>query len=287
MRQNTLNRSIVITGASSGIGKACALHFVGLGFTVFAGVRQEEDAEALKQLAPENLVPVYLDVTSSSMIESALVEVTNNLAGRGLTGVVNNAGVPLGGPLEFLSLPDFRREIEVNIIGAVAVTQAFLPLIRHGRGRIVNISSLSGFIALPFIGPYAATKFALRAINDSLRLELRPWGISVSIVEIGNVNTPIWDKALAAIDKAVKKWPQTGWELYGAVLKTRERFQPNGMPPADVARVVEKAMTSRSPKARYVVGRDAKLLDAIRHLPISIRDRVIARQLPKYGPESK
>ena len=231
MSNNTPVKTIVVTGASSGIGRACALHFAGLGFTVFAGVRREEDARALESVAPENLVPIHLDVTSPSMIETARVEVTEKLTGNGLTGLINNAGIALGGPLEFLSLSDFRHEIEVNLIGVVAVTQAFLPLIRHGNGRIVNIGSMSGFIALPFIGPYAATKFALRAINDSLRLELRPWGISVSIVEIGDVDTKIWDKSLAFIEKVAKELPQRGWELYGPVLKIRERFQPHGMAP--------------------------------------------------------
>lgn len=279
--------SIVITGASSGIGKACALHFDDLGFTVFAGVRREEDALALKEAASGNLKPILLDVTSPSLISSALDQVSNNLRGEGLTGLVNNAGIPLGGPLEFLSLSNFRNEIEVNLIGAVAITQAFLPLIRQNKGRIVNISSYSGFIALPFVSPYAATKFALRAITDSLRVELRPWGIPVSIIDIGDVRTRIWDKSLTVIEKAAEDMPEAGWELYGPVIELRERFQPHGILPIEVARVVENAMTSRKPKARYIVGRDAKLLDLIRRLPTPIRDWVIASQLPEYGQVKK
>jgi len=277
-------QSILITGASSGIGKACALYFDRLGFTVFAGVRQEEDALSLGKLASGDLRPIQIDVTSEAQIESAFEQVSEALGRNGLTGLVNNAGIPLGGPLEFLCIEDFRNEIEVNLIGAVSVTQAFLPLIRKTRGRIVNIGSMSGFIALPFMSPYAATKFALRAITDSLRVELRPWGISVSIIEIGDVNTGLWERALAVIERAAENLPQAGWELYGPIIKIRERFRPHGIPPVQVARTVEKAITSKRPRARYVVGRDARLMDIIRRLPTRIRDSIIVTQLPKYGP---
>jgi NAD(P)-dependent dehydrogenase (short-subunit alcohol dehydrogenase family) len=282
MSENNSN-AILITGASSGIGKACALYFDQLGFTVFAGVRREEDAEALKEEASDKLSPILLDVTSTSMISSVVTQVSDHLDGDGLCGLVNNAGIPLGGPLEFLSLSDFRDQIEVNLIGTVAVTQAFLPIIRQNKGRIVNISSLSGFIALPFMSPYAATKFALRAITDSLRVELRPWGISVSIIEIGDVESRIWEKSLAVIEKAAEEMPEIGWELYGPVLKIKDRFEPHGISPIEVAHVVEHALTAKRPKARYVVGRDAKMLDLIKRLPTPIRDSVIASQLPEYG----
>ncbi len=137
------------------------------------------------------------------------------------------------------------------------------------------------------MSPYAATKFALRAINDSLRVELRPWRISVSIIEIGDVKTRLWDKSLSVIEKVAKDLPEAGWELYGPIINLRERFQPHGISPSEVTRVVEHAITSRKPKARYVVGRDAKLLDLIRRLPISVRDWIIASQLPKYGQVTK
>jgi NAD(P)-dependent dehydrogenase (short-subunit alcohol dehydrogenase family) len=283
MADKISTRAVVITGASTGIGKACALHLDELGFTVYAGVRKEKDAATLRHDSSSNLKPVFLDVTSPSMIASAVEEVANDFKDVGLAGLVNNAGIPLGGPLEFLSISDFRHELEVNLIGAVAVTQAFLPLIRQGQGRIVNISSLSGFIALPFMSPYAATKFALRAITDSLRVELRPWEIYVSILEVGDVDTRIWDKSLAVIEKAAKEVPERGIELYGPIMELRERFQPHGIPPVEVARVVDHALTSKRPKARYVVGQDARLLDLIRRLPTSIRDLVVASQLPKYG----
>ena len=277
-------KSVVITGASSGIGKACALYFASRGYTVFAGVRREEDATTLQEASTGKLEPVLLDVTDSGMIASSQARVSEQLGEAGLTALVNNAGIPLGGPLEFLSLADFRGEIEVNLVGAVAVTQAFLPLIRQARGRIVNISSLSGFIALPFMSPYAATKFGLRAVTDSLRVELRPWGIRVSIIEIGDVKTRIWDKSLSAIEKVAEDMPEAGWELYGPVVNLRDRFQPHGISPTKVARVVEKAITAKRPKARYMVGMDARMLDLISRLPTPLRDRLIASQLPRYGP---
>jgi NAD(P)-dependent dehydrogenase (short-subunit alcohol dehydrogenase family) len=275
--------SVLITGASSGIGKACALYLADLGFTTFAGVRREGDAAALKQEVSSNLTPIFLDVTDSSMIEAARDKITNEIGNAGLVGLVNNAGIPLGGPLEFAPLSDIRHEMEVNLLGAVAVTQAFLALIRRGQGRIVNISSLSGFIALPFLGPYAMTKFGMRAFTDSLRRELRPWSISVSVLEVGDVDTRIWDKSLAVIEKTAQEMPDRGMELYGPVVGIKERFQPHGIPPLEVAMVAHHALFSKRPKARYVVGRDAKLLDLMRHLPTPILDWVISKQLPEYG----
>lgn len=275
--------SVLITGASSGIGKACALYLADLGFTIFAGVRREEDAAALKQEVHSSLTPIFLDVTNTSMIEAARDKINGEIGNAGLVGLVNNAGIPLGGPLEFVPLSDIRYEMEVNLLGAVAVTQAFLPLIRQGKGRIVNISSLSGFIALPFLGPYAMTKFGMRAFTDSLRRELRPWNIAVSVLEVGDVDTRLWDKSLAVIEKTAKEMPKRGMELYGPVVGIKERFQPHGIPPLEVAKEVEHALFSKRPKARYVVGGDAKLLDLMRHLPTPILDWVISKQLPEYG----
>lgn len=275
--------SVLITGASSGIGKACALYLADLGFTIFAGVRREEDAAALKQEVHSSLTPIFLDVTNTSMIEAARDKINGEIGNAGLVGLVNNAGIPLGGPLEFVPLSDIRYEMEVNLLGAVAVTQAFLPLIRQGKGRIVNISSLSGFIALPFLGPYAMTKFGMRAFTDSLRRELRPWNIAVSVLEVGDVDTRLWDKSLAVIEKTAKEMPKRGMELYGPVVGIKERFQPHGIPPLEVAKEVEHALFSKRPKARYVVGEDAKLLYLMRHLPTPILDWVISKQLPEYG----
>ena len=185
MGNKTSTGSVIITGASSGIGEACALRLDRRGFHVFAGVRRISDGELLQQKTSDRLVPVLLDVTSQESIASAKELISAQIHPAGLFGLFNNAGIPLGGALEALDLDDFRSQMEVNLIGAIAMTQAFLPLLRKGNGRIINMSSISGLIALPFVGPYAATKFALEAISDSLRVELKPWGISVSLVEAG------------------------------------------------------------------------------------------------------
>lgn len=280
MHQEPHFKFVVITGASTGIGEACALRLDKIGFHVFAGVRKESDGITLKQNASDRLTPLFIDVTIPESIASARETVAAAVGSAGLFGLVNNAGIPLSGPLEFLILDDLRKQIEVNLIGAIAVTQAFLPLLRSGRGRIVNMSSISGLIAVPFVGPYAATKFALEAITDSLRVELRPWAISVSTVEPGDVATPLWGKALTAIDKAIQTSPSQAQELYGPVIALRERLKPHGIPPDRVARTVEHALLARRPKARYLVGIDARILALIRRLPVRVRDWLIAQLLP-------
>src|SRR5262245_5535409 len=182
---------IVITGASSGIGRAMRLDQ--LGFHVFAGVRNPADGDALKSKSSERLSPVLLDVTS----EDSIARAARSIGDAPIAGLVNNAGIAVGGPLEMVPIPLWRKQFEVNVIGQVAVTQAFLPLLRVGRGRIVNIGSIAGRSALPFTSPYCSSKFALEGLSDSLRMELRQWGISVSIVEPGSIRTPIWEKSLA------------------------------------------------------------------------------------------
>src|SRR5712691_5002789 len=177
--------AVVITGAASGIGEACALHLDKLGFCVFAGVRREVDGAALQGKASERLTPLLLDVTDAASIRFAVEIVATGVVETGLAGLVNNAGITVAGPLEFLPVSELRRQLEVNVIGQVAVTQAFLPLLRRGQGRIVNMGSLAGRIATPFIGPYHASKFAMEALTDSLRMELRRWGMHVSLIEPG------------------------------------------------------------------------------------------------------
>jgi NAD(P)-dependent dehydrogenase (short-subunit alcohol dehydrogenase family) len=276
-------KSVVISGASSGIGEACALHLDRLGWRVFAGVRREEDGEALREKASERLSPLLLDVTESASIAKAHQTVAETVNSHGLDGLVNNAGIPLGGPLEFLPVDELRRQMEVNHLGMIAVTQAFLPLLRLTRGRIVNMSSIGGVVALPFMGPYAATKFAMEAASDAWRVELRPWGITVSLVEPGSVETPIWDKGWAGVDELFSSAPREAIELYGPAVALRERLGANTMPIEVVARAVEHALTARRPKARYLLGREARFMALLRFLPVRLRDWLIASQLPKYG----
>ena len=282
MKSNSLN-TLLITGASTGIGRACALHMTSLDWRVFAGVRKETDGEALRAAASPNLTPVFLDVTDSKSISSAAGIVAEAVGPDGLSGLVNNAGIPLGGPIEFLDLDRVRAQFEVNVFGVLAVTQAFLPLLRLGRGRIVNISSISGLVAAPFVSPYSASKFALEAFSDSLRLEVRRWGIHVSVVEPGAIATPIWDKAGSVVADLVSEASPETLELYGSAIQSmRGRFAPHGIPAEQAARVVARALTDGKPRARYPVGLEGRIATLFRRLPDGLRDWILARQLPKW-----
>jgi NAD(P)-dependent dehydrogenase (short-subunit alcohol dehydrogenase family) len=273
----------VVTGASTGIGKACALQFDSLGFRVFAGIRKQADAVALQQEASQQLTQIYLDVTKGETIASAAKAVAAAVGDAGLAGLINNGGIAVGGPLEFLSVDELRQQLEVNVIGQIAVTQAFLPLLRQGRGRIVNMGSISGRIAMPFLGPYAASKSALGALTDSLRVELYPWDIQVSIVEPGPIDTPIWGKSLSAADQMAKTWPKQAQDLYGQAMEaTRQAVADVGRSAASVSKVVEAvthALTAKHPKTRYLVGRTTWITALVaKFMSDRLRDRIILRQ---------
>ena len=245
-------------------------------------IRKASDAETLRRAASDRLTPVRLDVTDSRSIADAADLVANAVGPGGLTGLVNNAGIAVGGPLEFLDLEDLRRQMEVNLIGPVAVSQALMPLLRMAGGRIVNIGSVSGRIAAPFVGPYAASKFALGALSDALRLELEPWGIGVLVVDPGPVDTPIWGKSLAEDVARQSRMPVEGRRLYGRALEAvREHVASAGqagMSPQAVAEVVAHALSVRRPKARYLVGRGLWCRIALlRAIPTRWRDGLIRR----------
>ncbi len=280
----TTARSVVITGASTGIGEACALRLDRNGWRVFAGVRKEADGQRLQGEASDRLTPVMIDVAEGASIQAAAQSVAVALGGRGLSGLVNNAGISVNGPLEFLTPEDLRRQLEVNVVGQVAMTQAFLPLIRKAGGRIVNIGSIGGKMATPFIGPYNASKFAMEALTDALRQELRPWRIQVAIVEPGSIATPIWEKGMRGAEEMEKNMPEEGVRLYGkafaAMREAAARFERAGIPPDAVAKFVEHALTASRPKTRYIVGRDAQLQRVIaRVVPDRMRDGLVARML--------
>ena len=281
-------RAVVVTGASTGIGEACALRMAKQGWRVFAGVRRQEDGQRLREQASEGLAPLILDVTDQGQVESATRDVGEAVGNAGLAGLVNNAGIGVGGPLEFLPLDELRRQLEVNVIGQIAVTQAFMPLIRKANGRIVNMGSIGGRLASPFLGPYNASKFAMEALTDSLRQELRPWGIQVAIVEPGSIATPIWEKSKAMVDELERNLPEEALMLYGktigAMREAVQEFEEAGIPADEVAKVVEHALTATRPKTRYVVGRDAQLQRVIaKVVPDRIRDGLVARQLGLPG----
>jgi NAD(P)-dependent dehydrogenase (short-subunit alcohol dehydrogenase family) len=289
----TTPKSVVITGASTGIGAACALHLDKLGLRVFAGVRRQTDAEALKSKASSRLVAIALDVADSLSVSTAASAVAGAVGDAGLDGLVNNAGVVVTGPVEFLPLPELRRQLEINVVGQVAVTQAFLPLIRAARGRIVNMGSIAGRLATPFSSAYGASKFALEALTDALRLELAPWGISVSIIEPGAVATPIWEKGMKNGAAMLAAAPPEALVLYAEALeafkRTSEHTAKNATDPMDVARAVEHALTAAKPKTRYVVGRRARIRAAMALLvPDRMRDTMVAKamRLPKDAPST-
>jgi NAD(P)-dependent dehydrogenase (short-subunit alcohol dehydrogenase family) len=280
MAANAQRGAVVVTGASSGIGEACARRLAGLGFQVFAGVRKPEDGERLAREIP-GVTPLRIDVIDADSIAAAATTVGDATSGR-LAGLVNNAGIAVPAPLEHQPIDDFRRQIEVNLIGQVAVTQAFIPQLRAARGRIVNVSSIGGKVAVPLLGAYAASKFALEGFSDVLRRELRPWGIEVSVIEPGTIATPIWDKGIASGDVLQETMPPAAQRDYGALIATvrtaSEDGARNGLPPDAVAKDVAHALTAGKPRTRYLVGREAKSrATAARFLPDRFVDRAIAR----------
>jgi NAD(P)-dependent dehydrogenase (short-subunit alcohol dehydrogenase family) len=275
-------RSVLVTGASTGIGRAAALRLDGSGWRVFAGVRKEADAESLRQEASPHLVPVTLDVTEPGRIAAVAAQVEEESEG-GLDGLVNNAGVAVPGPLETIPLDDLRHQLEVNLVAYVGVTQAMLPQVRRARGRIVFLASIGGRIAFPFGGPYHASKFATEAIGDVFRQELRPWGIEVAIVEPGSIDTPIWERGQRKGEEIEARSPSTSL-LYGAALEKFRRViedtAERGIPPEKVAKAIAHALESNRPKTRYLVGLDAKVQARIQPLiPTRLFDRIVARQL--------
>jgi NAD(P)-dependent dehydrogenase (short-subunit alcohol dehydrogenase family) len=283
--------AVVVTGASTGIGRATALYLDRNGYEVYAGVRKQTDAKALKEAASDRLTPITLDVTKERSIKAAEQGVRTAVGKVGLAGLVNNAGVGFGGPVEYVPLDAYRKSFEVNYFGQIAVTQAFLPLLRRTPGTIVNIASIGGRVASPFMSPYNGSKFALEALSDSLRHELAPWGIDVVVVEPGSIATPIWDKAGETATAAVDEMPDEGRRLYGAQLaRFREllgQAARSGIPPEKVAAVIHKAISSERPKPRYLVGIDAKIAAGMHGLlPDRVFDRVLARRtnLPKEAP---
>ena len=274
------NQAVVITGGSTGIGAACAIHLDRLGFRVFAGVRKPEDGLALQKNSSDRLVPIALDVTDDSAIRKAHLLVSELTRTDGLYGLINNAGIAVVGPLEVVPIADLRRQLDVNVIGQVAVTQIFLPLLRQGRGRIINMGSIAGLSTMPLMGPYSASKYALEAITDALRLEVQQWGIHVSIIEPGAIATPIWNKSTvdaAEREAAIGDDLRTLYKpIVVAVRKIVEEASKRAVSSETVAMAVEAALTAPIPKTRYLVGNDAKLRALMaRLLPDRTSDKLL------------
>jgi NAD(P)-dependent dehydrogenase (short-subunit alcohol dehydrogenase family) len=273
---------VLVTGASSGIGLAIVQDLARRGWQVFGSVRSPADAERISGIQPEKIFPIRMDLTKPAEIEQSMAQVAERTGPHGLQGLINNAGLAVNGPIEFLNLEDIRLQIEVNFLGQIAVTQAALPLIRLGPGRIVNISSISGRIAMPFFAPYAASKFALEAFSDSLRLELRPWGLHVALIEPGAVETPIWEKSLQAADRRIENLPPLAHAYYGVDINRMRakttRTGQNGVSPQQVADAVFHALAASRPKTRYYIGRGIEMTAFFaKHAPDWLRDWVVAR----------
>lgn len=279
---STLFPSVVITGASTGIGRACAIELDRRGFHVFAGVRDTAAIERLRAQASSRLTPLLIDVTIADTIAAAAKTVAEAVGEVGLAGLVNNAGICVSGPMELVPIDDLRHQFEVNVIGQVAVTQAFLPLLRKARGRVVNMSSINGGLSVPYMGPYSASKFALEAISDVMRIELRTWGIPVSTIEPGAIATPIWEKSLAAADDLTERVDPEGLTLYEADLTAIRKAVDNSIHTASpVERVVDAvvhALTANRPKAHYYLGLQVRMcFKGMKMLPDRIRDWLVRK----------
>lgn len=277
-------QTTVITGASTGIGKATALFLDELGFKVFAGVRKEADGEALMQAASDRLTPILLEVTDAKSIVAAVSAVEQATSG-GLFSLINNAGLSLNGPLELLPVADMKQLLDVNVLGVLATTKAFIPLLREHRGRLININSGHGLLAIPDKSVYAASKFALQAISDSLRLELKPFGVSVSYLVVGKVDTAVLGKIEADRAKMIAAADPELANLYAPLLEFFDNEVKGlpGIPPSEVAKVVAEALTAKRPKPRYLIGPGAKKMKNLARLPVGLRDRLMYQAI--YGKQ--
>ena len=274
---------VLITGSSTGIGEACALKLHELGYEVFAGVRQAEDGQSLRQKTSERLHPVMVDITNAEQVKAAAETVRQGLGDRPLAGLINNAGISVGGPLEFVPIDRFRNQLEVNLIGHISVYQSFIPLLRQSQGRIINVGSIAGFFASPILGPYSASKYAMEAVADVMRRELKPWNIKVILLEPGVIATKIWEKARTHTATAIKEAPAEVMQLYGALIERVTKLAADNekiaQSPEVVANAVVRALTANRPKTRYRIGPKARLQKVLSWLPDKIQDRLVATYL--------
>ena len=264
-------KGVIISGASTGIGRGIALALAQRGYWAFAGVRRAQDAEALQAAAGTELsgrlTPVMLDVTDTASVQAARDQVEAALGGTELVGLVNNAAIAVSGPLEFLPLEALRKQLEVNVVGALAMVQEFAPLLRRSRGRVINVSSVGGFVSTAFQGPYCASKFALEALSDSLRRELQPWGIQVCLIQPGSTATPMWAKGTAAARETLADLPDAALQLYSDMaqraLQNAERTAERAVPVEVVVDKVYAALRAKRPRTRYRAGLDTQIMRVV------------------------
>jgi len=280
----TSQKSAVITGASSGIGRSCVARMSRAGWQVFAGVRKEADRENLRQNSAANVCPVLMDVESEASIAAAAADIERQLSGRGLDGLVNVAGIGMVCPIEYATMQDLRKIFDVNFFGQVAIIQAFSRLLRKQRGRIVNITTVGVNIAIPFGGLLNGSKSAFAKMSDTLRLEMHPFGVRVIAIEPGSISTPAVDKTLGDLEKVILNLPAEAQALYGESIRRMGRrgyaMEKNGSSPDVVAAAVHHALTASRPRIRYRVGKHAKLLATLpKILPESVMDGILHRML--------
>ncbi len=275
--------AVLVTGTSTGIGRATARLLDREGWRVFAGVRRGEDAESLRAECSQRVTPLLLDVTDAAAVAQGVKDVAAALGDEPLTGLVNNAGIGFGGPIEFVDVDEVRRGFEVNVFGPLTVTRAFLPLLRRGSGgRVVNVSSGAGKIAIPLLGAYSASKFALEALSDALRIEVRSSGIHVVVIEPGFVDTPMQDKGREETARMRAELPEEARAIYDHAIdkltENVERFSRNAATAEAVAKAILEALTASRPSTRYAVGTDAKLVGPLsRLLPDRAKDAIFGR----------
>lgn len=276
-----LSKTIFITGASTGIGKAAVIHLNKLGYSIIASVRKKEDFEKLISEVenPKTLSMVLLDLTQVEQIKTIPEKIKSMLGDKGLFALINNAGIVVGGPIELISAEDVQYQIQLNVIGQIQLTQQLIPFIRKGQGRIINIGSSSGRVVYPFMGIYAATKFAMLAFSDGLRMELKPWDIPVSLIEPGAIATPLWDKTLENSKTKFQHLPEEQLSHYQDMLTQAQRVTENVMRNAasvdSVTKVIDKIVKSKNPRPYYKVGRLVRVPLLLSHiLPAKLFDRL-------------
>lgn len=282
--QKKMNKTVLITGTSTGIGRACARHLHNLGFTEYAGVRRSSDAKALESEASERLRPVIIDVTDESSIANAAEKIKSETGGR-IDGLINNAGIGLGGALEVTPLEEIHKLLNVNVSGLLSVTKMFIPMLRESKGRIINIGSTAGYLASPGASVYSASKFAVRAITDALRLELHHFGIKVILLSPGAIESAIWEKGKEYRKALQEKVDLDIAHLYDALRRFGDSLYTDmkRIPASDVANAAAEALTHKHPKRYYIVGKDAKGARKATYLPTAMLDRVILKRIEKFA----
>ena len=271
--------NVVVTGAGGGVGSALVARLDSLGYRVFAGIRRDEARAALP--SSPGVVPVVFDTTGEASVEAAASWIATETGDAGLQALVNVAGLMRQGPLELTSAATLRQQFDVTVLGTMTVTRAFLPLLRLGQGRVVNVGAVTGRVTMPFAGPISAAETALESLSDALRMELRHQGVAVSLVELGGMDTTLFAKAGAAAEQDIGSAAPALQAIYASALEAvGATFAKQKLSSPEVAvKSIVKALTDRSPDARYLAGRDARLIAKLRRLPDGLRDRLILRAL--------